>query len=208
MKNDEIHDADGVNKKASLDVARDDTQKSGSITELEKKRDEYLNGWKRAQADYQNLVKEFEGRRNDYVRFANANLIIELLPILDNFKAAFNQIPEVEKNSPWVTGFQYIKKQLEDFLTREGVETIKTVGEPFDHVLHEIVDEEVVENAPLDPDVGETGATSAAAETLADKQGDIDGSASVRQVVTKEIRAGYLLNNKVVQVAKVVVREK
>jgi len=198
-----------VNKQSvSLDVARDDTQKSGSITELEKKRDEYLNGWKRAQADYQNLVKEFEGRRNDYVRFANANLIIELLPILDNFKAAFNQIPEVEKNSPWVTGFQYIKKQLEDFLTREGVETIKTVGEPFDHVLHEIVDEEVVENAPLDPDVGETGATSAAAETLADKQGDIDGSASVRQVVTKEIRAGYLLNNKVVQVAKVVVREK
>ena len=178
-----------VNKQSvSLDVARDDTQKSGSITELEKKCDEYLNGWKRAQADYQNLVKEFEGRRNDYVRFANVNLIIELLPILDNFKLAFSQVPETEKNSPWVIGFQHIKKQLEDFLTREGVENIKTVGEPFNHELHEIVDEEAGENAPFDA-----------------AQGDINEGASVKQVVVKEIRSGYTLNNKVVQVAKVVV---
>ncbi|MEK7512107.1 MAG: nucleotide exchange factor GrpE [Patescibacteria group bacterium] len=174
------------------------TSKAMSADELEKKCEEYLNGWKRAQADYQNLVKEFDGRRNDYVRFANVNLIIDLLPILDNFKSAFNQIPEVEKNSPWVTGFSYIKKQLEDFLAREGVESIKTVGETFNHEEHEAVDNE---GEGEDGDEGNDDAT-------ADKQGDKNEDSAVKQVVTKEVRPGYKLNNKIVQVAKVVVAKK
>ena len=191
-KADEIFDS-------SLDAARDDNNKEAvSITELEKKCEEYLNGWKRAQADYQNLVKEFDGRRNDYVRFANVNLIIELLPILDNFKAAFSQIPEAEKNSPWVIGFSYIKKQLEDMLAREGVEQIKTVGEEFNHEEHEAVDNE---GEGEDGDEGNDDAT-------ADKQGDKNEDSAVKQVVTKEVRPGYTLNNKVVQAAKVVVAKK
>ncbi|MEK7159715.1 MAG: nucleotide exchange factor GrpE [Patescibacteria group bacterium] len=187
-KADEIFDS-------SLDAARDDNNKEAvSITELEKKCEEYLNGWKRAQADYQNLVKEFDGRRNDYVRFANVNLIIELLPILDNFKAAFSQIPEAEKNSPWVIGFSYIKKQLEDMLAREGVEQIKTVGEEFNHEEHEAVEDDVGGNAPFDATQGDI-----------DKDDDGNSDGVKKQVVTKEVRPGYTLNNKIVQVAKVVV---
>jgi molecular chaperone GrpE len=183
---------DKVDKeRAPFDATQGDTLESGAAEALEKKCEEYLNGWKRAQADYQNLVKEFEGRRNDYVRFANVNLIIELLPILDNFKLAFSQVPETEKNSPWVIGFQHIKKQLEDFLAREGVENIKTVGEPFNHELHEIVDEGVGENEPPE----------------ATRDDIVNEGQSIKQVVVKEIRPGYLLNTKVVQVAKVVVSQ-
>ena len=174
-------------------MTQDDTSETSKTSkvmgtdELGKKCEEYLNGWKRAQADYQNLVKEFDGRRTDYVRFANAGLIIELLPILDNFKSAFSQIPEAEKNSPWVIGFQYIKKQLEDFLAGEGVETIKTVGEEFNNELHEAV----IDN--------NDGASFGAA------QDDKSGKEPLKQRVIKEIRPGYKLNNKVVQAAKVVV---
>jgi len=104
--------------------------------------DEYLNGWKRAQADYQNLVKETARDKAEFVKFANAGLILELLPIMDNFKVAFTQIPEAEQKSAWVTGFSHIKKQLFDFLTANGVEEIKTVGEKLDVSIHEAVEYE------------------------------------------------------------------
>lgn len=114
-------------------------------SEWQNKCDEYLAGWKRAQADYDNLKKETTKEKSEFAKYANANLIIELLPILDNFKSAFSQIPENEKDSSWVTGFSYIMKQMEDFLKSNGVESIKTVGEKFDHNLHEAVEEKKVE---------------------------------------------------------------
>jgi len=106
---------------------------------LQKKCDEYLSGWQRAQADYQNLVKESAQRQSEFVKFANQGFILELLPILDNFKIAFEQIPDDEKDSAWVVGFGHIKKQLEDLLKRKGVEEIKTKGKKFDPELHEAV---------------------------------------------------------------------
>ncbi|MBT5337917.1 nucleotide exchange factor GrpE [Candidatus Falkowbacteria bacterium] len=165
------------NKKAKKQLSK--------LEKLEQQSVEYLDGWKRAQADYQNLIKESEEKRKEYVKYANANLIVELLPILDNFKTAFNQIPENDKDSPWVVGFGYIKKQLEDFLQQNGVECIKTVGEQFDPSLHEAVENNV--GTDCDP-------SATPNETSAD-EGEI----------IKEIRSGYTLNNKVVQVAKVIV---
>lgn len=110
------------------------------MLELKNKCEEYLNGWKRAQADYQNLVKENAKQRSELIRYANEDLILDLLPILDNFKIAYSQIPEDEKSSSWVVGFSHIKKQLEDVLAASGIEPIKTVGEKFDVSCHEAID--------------------------------------------------------------------
>lgn len=144
--------------------------------DLNVKCEEYLGGWRRAQADYQNLVKETEIRKIELIRYANEDLIREILPVLDNFKTAFRQIPEKEKDSAWVVGFSYIKKQLEDVLKNHNVEEIKTVGEQFDPVHHEAVEH-----------VQRDGV----------KSGE----------VIEERKAGYKLNGKVIQVAKVVVAE-
>ena len=158
----------------------DKTKKDKEIKQVEDlkvKCDEYLNGWKRAQADYQNLIKEHEAKRKEYVSYANANLILEILPILDNFKSAFNQIPEAENNSPWVVGFSYIKKQLEDFLSANGIKQIETVGKKFDHHLHEAIEY-------------------------------IEDSEKPEGEIIEEKKAGYKLEDKVIQVAKVVVSGK
>ena len=149
-----------------------------------KKKINYKDKYLRALADYQNLQKESEEKRKDYVQYANGNLIIEMLPILDNFKAAFNQIPDEEKDSSWVVGFGFIKKQLEDFLKQNGVEEIKTVGEPFDPSRHEAV------HAPV--------------ETIHESSPETDNNVE-SEVITKEIKAGYTLHGKVIQVAKVIV---
>ncbi len=146
------------------------------LTLTKEKCEEYLNGWKRAQADYHNLKKENERERSEYVKYANGNLLLEILPVYDNFKMAFRQIPDNEKDSAWVVGFSYIKKQLSDFLTNNGIEEIKTVGENFDHDLHEAVEYRESEN----------------------QEGQI----------LEEIKPGYKLNGKVIQVSKVVVSKK
>jgi len=118
-------------------------KKKKKLTKTDKLKEECadnLSGWKRAQADYQNLLKESSLQKVDLIKNANQTLILELLPILDNFKMAFSQIPEEETDGAWVVGFSHIKKQFEDLLISYGVEVIKTVGEQFNPEEHEAIE--------------------------------------------------------------------
>jgi molecular chaperone GrpE len=121
-------------------------------TELEQLKaqcDEYLNGWKRAKADYINLKKETEEKQAMLFEFANATLLMEILPIYDNLKKAIALAGE-EKNN-WLEGIKQIKKQFEDLLKDYGIEEIKTVGEKFNPEFHEAVGREKKEG--VEPDV-------------------------------------------------------
>lgn len=108
----------------------------------EKKRDEYLNGWKRAKADYINYKKDSEKKQQEIVQFANATLILEILPIYDNLKLAWKHIPEDHKKDKWLEGIEQIKKQFAELLKKLGLEEIKTKGEKFDPEFHEAVGKE------------------------------------------------------------------
>lgn len=119
---------------------------NNELAEAIARRDEYLAGWKRALADYQNLVKETAKNQAEFAKYANVNLVLAILPVLDNFKIALSQITEVEKGSALVTGFSHIKKQLEDILKECGCEAIKAVGEQFNPSEHEAVETVVDEN--------------------------------------------------------------
>jgi len=155
-------------------------EKTKELTELEltkKKMEEYLDGWKRAKADYINFKKESEKRQSEIVQFANATLILELLPIYDNFKLAWQHIPEDKKeNGDWLKGIEQIKKQFGDMLKKLGIEEIKTVGEKFNPELHESVAKEKVEGIKAD-------------------------------IITEEIKSGYKLYDRVLEHAKVKVAE-
>ncbi|MFH1187680.1 MAG: nucleotide exchange factor GrpE [bacterium] len=107
-----------------------------------KQNEDHLNGWRRAKADYLNLKKETDKKSRELIQFANAGLILQILPIYENFKTACEHIPDEDKKKDWVAGVGHIKKQFEDFLKSLGLEPIKTVGEKFDHNLHEAVGSE------------------------------------------------------------------
>lgn len=109
---------------------------------VQKKAEEYLNGWKRAKADYINFKKEVEKQQKELIQFANAALIFELLPITDHFKQAIKKAPENLKNDEWVKGMLQIQRQWDDFFKKLGVEPIKTVGEKFNPEWHEAVGSE------------------------------------------------------------------
>jgi len=159
-------------------------QKEINVKELQKKSEEYLNGWKRAQADYQNLQKETEINKKKWIQMASAGLLEELLPIYDNFKLAIKHIPQEQMKLDWVIGIVHIKNQLEKILNDNGIEEIKTVGEKFDVELHEAV---------------------ARQEQDKDQQSTVDNNKDNNDIIQKEIRAGYKLNGKVLYPAKVIV---
>lgn len=115
------------------DKNTDDTQ----MAELQKKAQEYLDGWKRAKADYINYKKEVEARQHEMADFAVAAVATRLIPIADNLHEAFKHVPQDLKNSEWIRGMEQINKQVKDILSELGLKRIKTVGEKYDPNFHE-----------------------------------------------------------------------
>ncbi|MFH1781076.1 MAG: nucleotide exchange factor GrpE [Patescibacteria group bacterium] len=153
------------------------------LEKLQKKCDEYLNGWKRAQADYQNLQKDTEKRMGEFRKYACEDMLQQILPLVDYFKHAFAAVPEDEKDSDWLTGIKHIQDYLYKFLEDNGIEIIKTVGEKFDPELHEAIKEE--------------------------KSGEQPDSAMAEEpIILKETQSGFKLNGKVLVPAKVIISKK
>lgn len=116
-----------------------------AIEDLQKAQQEAaqnMEGWKRAAADYQNLLKETRRKEEDFLGFANRAVFLELLPILDHLKTMYQHISEEEKKLDWVRGLYQIQRQIDDFLKNHHIEKISTVGECFDPYRHEAVSQQ------------------------------------------------------------------
>ena len=108
------------------------------MTEEEKntQAEEYLAGWKRALADYENLQKENASLREEDRRRIRISLAHDLLPVVDNFDQALKYAPkDVDQN--WFAGVQHIARQFADALKGLGIEPIEAVGHAFDPNRHE-----------------------------------------------------------------------
>jgi len=119
------------------------------LEECEKKAAEYLSGWQRERADFLNYKKEEMERIGQLINYAREELILEILPLMDNFEVIARQNflseklsgQEKERVEKIIQGFMQIKIQFQDFLKSLGVEEIKSVGEKFDPKFHESVGE-------------------------------------------------------------------
>ncbi len=108
-------------------------------SKLQQERDEYLAGWQRARADYDNVKKDLDKERASIMEFAHRTLITELLPVVDHFTEAIKYIPADQQSQDWVMGIMHIKKQLDDFLQAEGLERVAQEGDVFDPNIHEAI---------------------------------------------------------------------
>lgn len=111
------------------------------IERCEGEKSEYLAGWQRARADYLNFKKNEIERIEEIIKNANEELILKILPILDNLELAEANLSNSSRESDYIKGVLQIKKQFLDILKREGVEEIKTIGERFDPNFHDVVEE-------------------------------------------------------------------
>ena len=109
------------------------------LGECEKEKEDYLNGWKRSKADFENYKKGELERIGSLVEYSQRDLLLELLKIVDDFEIAQKQIPPEEENN-YIKGLFQIKSRLGEFLNKFEVEAIETVGKDFDPNFHEAIE--------------------------------------------------------------------
>ena len=109
------------------------------LEEAEAQAAEYLDGWQRARAEFANAKKRLEKSRVEARRNATVEVIGKLLPVLDDFERALENVPDEIAEDGWFEGIALIDRKLRDILKSENIERIETVGKPFDPNLHEAV---------------------------------------------------------------------
>ncbi len=101
--------------------------------------EKYLDNWRRAEADLQNYKRRAEQDRDESRRFSHASLIINLLPILDDFERAFGSLDARLAGLTWLDGMRLIYRKLGALLESAGVRPIEAEGQTFDPRYHEAV---------------------------------------------------------------------
>ncbi|MBI4850456.1 MAG: nucleotide exchange factor GrpE [Acidobacteria bacterium] len=104
----------------------------------------------RRQAEFENFRKRVERERTEVNLQAKANVVIELLPVLDNLERALESAPKGDEVlfENILTGVKLIHRQFLDVLIGLGLSPIKAMGEAFDPHIHEAVTTEANNELP------------------------------------------------------------
>ena len=111
------------------------------IARLKAESDYWKNEYYRAYADTKNLRTNLEKDFKEAMKYRSEGFIEELLPILDSFHMALSNEPDDPKLRNYLTGFQYVYRNLVGVLENEGVsEIVPEIGKKFDPNVMEAVD--------------------------------------------------------------------
>ncbi len=124
---------------------RDKENLSKELEKCQKKMREYLEGWQRERANFLNYKKEEIERVSEMIKFGNEEMILKILPVLDNLEKSQEHIPDNLKDTDYVKGMRQIIKQFQEILKSLGVERIESLGKKFDPRFHEAIEEVEVE---------------------------------------------------------------
>ena len=102
----------------------------------------------RNQAELDNYRKRMAREKSDAIKFANASLLSELLPVIDSFQMGLSAAINEDPDSIISKGMEMVQKQLEEFLTSQGAVLISSVGQEFDPNLHEAISQESNDEVP------------------------------------------------------------
>ncbi|MDD4938607.1 MAG: nucleotide exchange factor GrpE [Candidatus Omnitrophica bacterium] len=139
---------------------------------------EYWERLLRMQADFDNMRKRMEKEKQEFVKFANEGIVLELLNVLDDLERAVDLAQSKHQDLPaFLKGVEMILAHLYEMLKEHGVKPIEAEGKLFDPNYHEALMQ--AENK----DVAE-------------------------HTVLEEMQKGYFLNDRVIRTAKVKVSKK
>ena len=142
---------------------------------MEEKYKEVNDKYLRLYAEFENFRRRTNKEKLDVINSANAGVMKDLLPVLDDFERAITNNANTEDVAVLKEGFQLIFNKFSGVLTAKGIKPMEVNEATFDSELHE-----AIANIPA-PD-----------ESLKGK-------------VVDTVEKGYYLNDKVIRYAKVVV---
>ena len=142
----EVIDDDGVPASAFPDEDQagdggrepDDTKQNSEIEELTKEIEHLREMYLRKLAEFDNYRKRTERGREDFEKTAGEAIVLDLIPVLDNFERALEHASESEPGV-FREGVSMISKQLMGVLGRRGLEQFDPQGQVFEPELHEAV---------------------------------------------------------------------
>lgn len=127
---------------AGSDTAEPTTEQVVSKDELDRAQahaEEQTQRLLRAQADFDNLRRRTQKEKEDLAKYASAQLITELIPVIDNFERAMATKPDHPELESFSKGVDMIFRQMSDVLKNAGLTTMETVGQPFNPEFHQAV---------------------------------------------------------------------
>ena len=121
------------------------------LAQLEAEVEKYKDVALRAEAEMQNLRRRAERDVQNAHKFGTERLLQNLLPVLDSLEKAIETSEAVgqAEDDPQLEGIKLCSKLFNDVLTKEGMEALDPLGEPFDPNLHEALS--MIENPDLEP---------------------------------------------------------
>lgn len=131
-------DNDKENKKDKKGCKKDN-KKDLEIEELKKKNEELLNKVLYSQAEFANYKKRKELETSNMLKYANMDIVLEILPVVDNFERAIklDDTNLSDELSKFLDGFKMIYTHLVELLKKFEVTEIDCMNKPFDHNLHQ-----------------------------------------------------------------------
>lgn len=136
---------------------------------------EWNNKYVRLYAEFDNYKRRTTKERIDLLQTAGKDVIVELLPVLNDFERAMKSMETASDISAVKEGISLIYQKLHTVIAQKGLKEMETIGHLFDADLHEAI-------------------TSIPAP-----------SADLKGKVVDELEKGYFLNDKVIRFAKVIV---
>ena len=150
---------------------------SAELAELQKKYDELNNSHLRLMAEFDNYRKRTLREKSELIKNGGENALTQLLPVVDDFERALQNIHKAEDLTGVAEGVDLLYNKFVSYLASQGVKAMEVVGKPFD-----LDQSEAIATIPA-PEEGLKGK------------------------VLDCVQTGYLLNEKVIRHAKVVVGE-
>jgi molecular chaperone GrpE len=148
------------------------------LKEDAQKAQEYWDRLLRMQADFDNIRKRLEKEKQDFVKFANEGIILELLSILDDLERSVNLAETKHEDlQAFLKGVEMILAHFYDLLKEYGVKPIEAEGKIFDPHFHEALMQTENKDVP-------------------------------EHTIVEELQKGYLLNDRIIRTAKVKVSKK
>ena len=117
-----------------------DKKKDEGLKEGQRLAEEFKDKYLRAHAELDNVRKRLVKEKEEYVKFANEDLLSEILYAIDNFDRALGHMNGTQKVESILEGIKMIQKQFHALLERNGVKMIEALGKKFNPAVHEAVE--------------------------------------------------------------------
>jgi molecular chaperone GrpE len=163
------------NTQETVATPEEPAEEQNPIAKLKEELEEMRDKYLRLFAEFDNFKRRSAKERLDYMKTAGQDILRDLLPVLDDMERAEKSISSAADIEAVKEGFLLIKDKFNKNLAAKGLKPMETVGQAFDADFHEALTE-----------------IPAPSEEMKGK-------------VIDEVEKGYLLNEKIIRYAKVVV---